>query len=680
MSSEYLIAVRYDRMKGEKLPMKRTIALLMSVLILLSLSVSGFAAPIQADAQSAAAQVKLIFSNFSTFTQSDASVWSYAVTDLDHNGQLELLAASIQGDGRYVALKAWEVSPDGKSLNPCHVHVPQGGSFPDLITASADTFYNSGNDTWYYLFDDTLTVSATQVITSKCSVQKKGDTFEFTTYATRHMSYQGNQNISVFTDASGKIITPEAYNAAGVNALASAARSSTSFDWFLASEVSEDRLTNSYGVFSGTLMPSLTADAGTAIVAFVPMSTSSVVAMQNTVLMVTKQPTNEFHKAGETALFIANANVWSSVEWTFVAPEGGEYSAQSFSRLFPQAALDGYFSSNLSIEQVSTDMNGWSVYATFYTAQNTQTVRTASAYLYVSDSTVNTKAISSGAIAGVVTGLQADKLTVSLTDGSTVDVPRSICSVIYGDLTTGSTCTVYYHGGKASASNIWHVDVNGSMTTYTVTYYEYYCPNCHHSVSPNAEVCPYCGYSFTSSPSYHYYCPSCYGEVPADVDICPYCGYIFATGAYMQDGTAWLHYGEIITEDDDDDLGSGYRTYGVPITDGYDNYGSGFLTYGVPITDGGDDDDDLGSGYRTYGVPITDGYDNYGSGFLTYGVPITDGGDDDDYGSGYHTYGVPITDGSEDYGSGYHTYGVPITDGSEYYDYDYEPYDFDDFD
>ena len=259
----------------------------MSVLMLLSFSIAAFAAPQQADAQSAATQVDLLFSNFNTVKQNDASVWSYAVTDLDHNGKLELLAASIQGDGRYTALNAWEVSEDGKTLNQCHVHVPQGGSFPDLISASADTFYNSGNDTWYYLFDDTTTVSATMVSTSKCSVQKKGDTIEYTTYATRQMNYQGNQNVSTFTDASGNVITPDAYNAAGVNALASAARSSTSFDWFLAAEVSKDRLAESYGVFSGALMPALTADAGAAQLAFAPVSASGIVAMQNTVLMVT---------------------------------------------------------------------------------------------------------------------------------------------------------------------------------------------------------------------------------------------------------------------------------------------------------------------------------------------------------------------------------------------------------
>ena len=110
--------------------MKKTLSLLMSVLMLLSFSIAAFAAPQQADSQSASTQIDLLFSNFNTVKQNDASVWSYAVTDLDHNGKLELLVASIQGDGRYTALKAWEVSEDGKTLNPCHVHVPQGGIFP----------------------------------------------------------------------------------------------------------------------------------------------------------------------------------------------------------------------------------------------------------------------------------------------------------------------------------------------------------------------------------------------------------------------------------------------------------------------------------------------------------------------------------------------------------------------
>jgi RNA polymerase subunit RPABC4/transcription elongation factor Spt4 len=43
-------------------------------------------------------------------------------------------------------------------------------------------------------------------------------------------------------------------------------------------------------------------------------------------------------------------------------------------------------------------------------------------------------------------------------------------------------------------------------------------------------------------------------EVSVDADICPYCGYIFSTGLIYQDGTA-------------------FHTYGTEITDGSESYG-----------------------------------------------------------------------------------------------------------
>ena len=70
---------------------------------MISVSAVGLAAPEKATQESAASQISLIYSNFAeTFKQvGDGEVWSYTVTDLDHNGRLELVAASIQGSGRF---------------------------------------------------------------------------------------------------------------------------------------------------------------------------------------------------------------------------------------------------------------------------------------------------------------------------------------------------------------------------------------------------------------------------------------------------------------------------------------------------------------------------------------------------------------------------------------------------
>ena len=511
--------------------MKRLFAIVCSLVLLLSFSVSAFAAPVKADAQSVQTQAELISSNFSTFKQNDDdTVWSYAVTDLDHNGHLELLAASIQGSGRYTTLKVWEVGEDHKSFVACNVNAKEGDSFPDVIANSADTYYVSATDTWYYMFDDSTTVSATEVMSARCSVQMKSGNLSYTPYAYQQTEYRGSLNVITFTDRTGRLLTPEDYNAAVADAFAGAQKFSTNFDWFLASEATDaSRFSASYAIFSGDVVPVRAQEPSAAAPASTPAPATA--SQQNSYLMVTKNPTNESRKPGDTALFVANANNWASVTWTFSAPSGGEYSAKSFASRFPKSSVSGESGATLSVKNVTAEMNGWSVYATFY-SKSGQTARTNTAFLYVSENGGKTTPVSNGSISGVVTNPMMSTVTISLSNGQSVQVPRGICSVVYGDLVTGCSCTVYYSGKTANSNNIYHVDIYGSLTGYTSYYYEYSCPNCHGVVSETASVCPHCGYRFTESPSYSYSCPNCSHSVPADADICSYCGYVFATGTY----------------------------------------------------------------------------------------------------------------------------------------------------
>ena len=75
--------------------------------------------------------------------------------------RLELLAASIQGSGRFTHVKAWEVGEDLKSFISCNVNVKEGDSFPDIISNTADTYYVAATDTWNYMFDDSITSTNT---------------------------------------------------------------------------------------------------------------------------------------------------------------------------------------------------------------------------------------------------------------------------------------------------------------------------------------------------------------------------------------------------------------------------------------------------------------------------------------------------------------------------------------
>ena len=179
--------------------MKKAISIVLMLVMVLSLSVASFAeessaqtapapkaqtaaaTPVRATDETANAQIEYLFNNFNTFKQAESAdaKWSYAVTDLDHNGRLELLAASVQGDGRYTHVMAWEMGADLKSAAPIQVNVPEDESFPDILTDSADTFYNQVSNTWIYMFYDNIVFSADEAYYAKCAVKLADDGLSF---------------------------------------------------------------------------------------------------------------------------------------------------------------------------------------------------------------------------------------------------------------------------------------------------------------------------------------------------------------------------------------------------------------------------------------------------------------------------------------------------------------------
>ena len=62
-------------------------------------------------------QINLIADNADNWKQDVPSgVWGYSVTDLDQNGRLEIIAASVQGTGFYTYLDIYEVNEEGTGL------------------------------------------------------------------------------------------------------------------------------------------------------------------------------------------------------------------------------------------------------------------------------------------------------------------------------------------------------------------------------------------------------------------------------------------------------------------------------------------------------------------------------------------------------------------------------------
>jgi hypothetical protein len=80
---------------------------------------------------------------------------------------------------------------------------------------------------------------------------------------------------------------------------------------------------------------------------------------------IIKNPTGETQYSGSSALFIANANPYTSVVWTAISPDGSEYDMEGFRNAFPGCTVNGETTGSLSIGNLRQEMTGWSFYCTF---------------------------------------------------------------------------------------------------------------------------------------------------------------------------------------------------------------------------------------------------------------------------------------------------------------------------
>ena len=419
-------------------------------------------------------QLSYIFSQVASLKQNDGNTWYYTVTDLDHDGSLEFIAASQHPQDRSTNLKVWEVGADRKSLTECTLAKDPEESFPDILTDVADTFHNTATDTWDYLFYDNVVITPADVYTSKSAYHLKDGVISYEAFAVEHTQLIGGTRNVTHTDANGAAIAPEQYNAAGVNAFAGCERSSTNFQWLTEARLGDQmNLINAYSVFSGMKAPTevfpvpkpeaLQAPAATPAPTAAPAPAATPAPapapVQAVYLTVTKNPTNENRSEGDTALFVSCANAFESLTWTMVAPDGGEYSVQSFRNVFG-ANVTGESSTTLSVANVTSAMNGWGAYCTFY--YKGQTARTTTAFMYITAK--KNSSAPSGAYSASVTDWNYSSVTLWVANTVSCTVPWGKCDVD-GDIYVGAPASVSWNG-----SDVTYVYISGAKNPVTPVY------------------------------------------------------------------------------------------------------------------------------------------------------------------------------------------------------------------
>ena len=338
-------------------------------------------------------QITFIASKFSELKQDDSDgAWFYTVTDLDHNGLLELVATKVMPNG-VVKLKVWEVNLNGNEMLPCTlpaVPPPEGQSadaYKDDFSVNihddvVDTFYDSANNVYYYIFvtvdgiekmltgDQAQTVGAGSMVTTYSAVNLKDCALKDGQLALcSSLPTEGGQLQITCRNNQKEDITMDQFVGITDTTFAGMARSNTAFDWFRADEAATlERFTNSYAVFEGR------RDINASNIKNNFMQDAAGV-------FVTRNPTLERCAVGGTASFYAYANAYDGVVWSFVSADGKQtYNAAQFMQAYG-GTVSGEYSTDLQIANVNQSMNGCSVYATF--SYKGMLARSCHANLYV---------------------------------------------------------------------------------------------------------------------------------------------------------------------------------------------------------------------------------------------------------------------------------------------------------
>ena len=181
-------------------------------------------------------QLELIMNNIPTWHDEEYSEEGprYAVTDLDHNGRLELIMSKMEGTGMYTYSQFYEVSEDRKSLNRVKWEPEVGESEPDIGVETVDAYYDAASDTYFYIFDDVIRAGfgeSMDTVMSLCLV--KGE-IKTETIASQHqlVGEDGESVETTYKLADGTFITSDEYYSSDENRFRDAKPLFASISWF----------------------------------------------------------------------------------------------------------------------------------------------------------------------------------------------------------------------------------------------------------------------------------------------------------------------------------------------------------------------------------------------------------------------------------------------------------------
>ena len=360
--------------------MKKLLSYLLIAVMICALTACG-GAPAHDDSQpeqketayadSAAAQLQLSFEEQKqmiednrelwAFTDPYDSPWFYTFTDLDHNGRLEVIAATTQGSGIFTYANFWEVLPDGSGIDNCcrkNVEIEGPDDWPEIIVDSIPCYYDALSGCYYYPCENVTRDGYAHQYYSWQVLCLKDGAAEWEFLAAKNVNWRDEETgseypnaVTTCVDAAGNPITEQEYDGAVEKRFAELEKTELKLDWSRVEIPWEEE-------------PSSLFQEGPAVI-------------------ITKNPTSETVSVGGKTWFIAHAENAVSLTWQLLDPDGAVYSLEQAMQRHPGLSLQALEGDTLAVGNVPISLNGWGVQAMFDGAGNV--ALTEPAYLYVGD-------------------------------------------------------------------------------------------------------------------------------------------------------------------------------------------------------------------------------------------------------------------------------------------------------
>ena len=157
-------------------------------------------------------QLKLIAEKADEWKIDELDQWVYAITDLDENGRLEVVSASVGGTGNYTNAYYYEVDESFTKLEPVKTEYEQGDSEPDVTVELADVYSNPETGEKFYIFSDMLKISAGEMYDFVYSISLKDGNLAAEVIGSSYMSTDGEDEVeTLYYDAEENEITEDEY-------------------------------------------------------------------------------------------------------------------------------------------------------------------------------------------------------------------------------------------------------------------------------------------------------------------------------------------------------------------------------------------------------------------------------------------------------------------------------------